>query len=80
MKAKEAITSTSEPKPQSAAGAKRKGSVEKAPEYKKGKKSNPEPKGENKEEVDRKANEPSREAGMATKEESTGRIESVIGI
>lgn len=83
QKAKEAITSTAEPRGQGAAGTKRKGATEKAPEPKKGKKGGQEPKkepGESKEEVDQEAKEeeppkPShddnkvKEEGKATEEE-----------
>lgn len=59
QKAKEAITSTAEPKSQGTAGAKRKGATEKAPEPKKGKKGDQEPKKEPEEskEVDQRAKE-----------------------
>lgn len=58
QKAKEAITSTSEPKGPVSAGVKRKGAAEKAPEAKKGKKEDQEPK---EEKVEEEAKEPVKE-------------------
>lgn len=80
MKAKDAITSTAEPNPKGVAGTKRKEPVEKAPERKKGKKGDSGPMEKNEDEIDQKADGPSREAGASTKDESAGRTESVIRI
>lgn len=58
QKAKEAITSTAEPKGQTSAGVKRKGSAEKAPKPKKEKKETQEPK---EEKVEEETKEPVKE-------------------